>query len=43
VLAMMVQAFRLEEQEGFALELEPSVTLRPKAGLPMRLRRPAAS
>jgi cytochrome P450 len=37
VLAMLAQAYRFEEQPGFQLELEPSVTLRPARGLPMRL------
>jgi cytochrome P450 len=43
VLAMMAQSFRFEVQPGFELELEPSVTLRPKHGLPMRLARREAS
>jgi cytochrome P450 len=38
VLAMIVQQFRLEALPSRPLELDPLVTLRPKNGLPMRIR-----
>ncbi len=37
VLAMLVRRFRFAEIPGFELDLEPSVTLRPRNGLPMRV------
>ncbi|HEY1954258.1 MAG TPA: cytochrome P450 [Polyangiaceae bacterium] len=37
VLARIVQRVRLELLPGFAIALDPVVTLRPKGGLPMRL------
>lgn len=41
LVAMILQRFRVEPAPGFALELEPSITLRPAHGLPLRLiRRP---
>ena len=39
VLAMIARRFRLELVPGYELELDPSVTLRPKDGIPMRARR----
>lgn len=41
VLAMIVRRFTLEALPGWELGLDPLVTLRPKAGLPMRLSRPS--
>ena len=38
VLAMIARRFRLDLLPGFDLALDPLVTLRPKGGLPMRLR-----
>ncbi len=38
VLAMIARKFRLELLPGHELELDPLVTLRPKGGLPMKLR-----
>lgn len=37
VLPMIVRRFRLELEPHARVELDPSVTLRPKAGVPMRL------
>lgn len=39
VVAMIVQRFRLDLVPGFELELDPSVTLRPKRGVRVTLRR----
>lgn len=38
VLPMIARRFRLELEPHARVELDPSVTLRPKAGVPMRLR-----
>ncbi len=43
VLAMIAKRFRLELLPGHKLELEALVTLRPRGGLPMQLRRPEDS
>ena len=37
VLPMIVQRYRLDLEPGFQLELEPTITLRPKHGVPMHL------
>ena len=37
VLASIARRFRFAPVPGFALELEPSITLRPKRGVPLRL------
>ena len=37
VLPMIVRRYRLELEPHARVELDPSVTLRPKAGVPMRL------
>jgi cytochrome P450 len=42
LLARIAQRFRLELVPGHRVELEPVVTLRPRGGLPMRLRRQEA-
>lgn len=42
-LADLAQHFRLERTSAGEVELLPSITLRPKHGLPMRLREPQAS
>ncbi len=39
LLARITQRFRLELLPGYRVELEPVVTLRPRGGMPMRLRR----
>jgi cytochrome P450 len=36
ILPMILRAFTLDSPSGFKLELEPSVTLRPRFGVPMR-------
>jgi cytochrome P450 len=38
ILPMLVQRFRLELEAGYRLDLEPTVTLRPVGGVPMRIR-----
>jgi cytochrome P450 len=38
IVPMIVQRFRLDLVPGFRLELDPSVTLRPKRGIPVTLR-----
>jgi cytochrome P450 len=44
ILPMILRAFTLDSPSGFKLELEPSVTLRPRFGMPMRrVPAPAAS
>ena len=43
ILARVAQRFRLELLPGHRVEPEPVVTLRPRGGLPMRLRRQTAS
>jgi cytochrome P450 len=37
VLAMLVQRYRVDLVPGFQMELEPTITLRPKKGIPMHL------
>ena len=39
IVPMLIQRFRLDLVPGFRLELDPSVTLRPKNGVPVTLRR----
>jgi len=39
VLAATVGRYAIERLPGLPRQMDPSVTLRPKAGLPMRLRR----
>jgi len=43
IVPMLLQRFQLALVPGFKLELEPSVTLRPKAGIWMQARRVAGS
>jgi cytochrome P450 len=43
VVPMIVQRARLDLVPGFRLELDPSVTLRPKHGIPVTLRKLARS
>ncbi|MCC7380571.1 MAG: cytochrome P450 [Deltaproteobacteria bacterium] len=37
ILPMIVQRFRLDLAPGFRLELDPSITLRPKRGIPVKI------
>lgn len=37
IIAMLVQRFRLELEEGAEVSAEATVTLRPRHGIPMRL------
>ncbi len=39
VLPMIIQRYRLDLVPGFRMELEPTITLRPKKGVPMHLHR----
>ena len=39
LLATIAHRYRMRVQPGYALELEPRVTLRPRQGMPMRLER----
>lgn len=37
ILAAIVQRYRVAPVAGFELELDPSITLRPKRGLPLAI------